>query len=161
MNKFCNIFCSFIINYYVSHAFEIENAFVISNNSSNSIIATGNLFDLSIGYKLSSAKFAKDNLEMSKLGKLHFSEVYRSPISGKIVNLVTIPIIDNSGKTIAILGFTIPTSDHVEKFLRTIKIGSTGSSFILDKHNVVIYSNNEKYNLFDWSIVSVSSRAVQ
>ncbi|MCZ8155628.1 MAG: methyl-accepting chemotaxis protein [Leptospira sp.] len=129
-----------------NQALYLENAFVADMDKDNTIIATGFPNSEGVGLKLSGNPIIKENLELAKEGKVFFGKAEVSPITKKIVIMITGPLkID--GKVVGIIGFPLRVGDALNTLLENIKIGKSGYSFLLDRDSVMIWHPNSNYIL--------------
>ncbi len=85
----------------------------------------------------------RQNYEKAREGKAWFSNVGKSPASGRPVVLVTVPVMKN-GVFMGILGTPVELTYFAESYVKKIKIGQTGYVYIVDGSGLVIAHPNEK-----------------
>jgi methyl-accepting chemotaxis protein len=133
----------FLRKIYSNQSLFLENAFVASLEEGIPQVATGRE-NGGIGIKLRSLPNLKENIEHSLKGELYYGKGEISPISGKVVLLVSAPIKDGD-KVIAFVGFPISIGDALQNLLKNIKIGESGYSFLLDQDYRMLWHRNSKY----------------
>ncbi len=102
-----------------------ENAFISTAVKDTKIVAAGAPPAIGMGWR---DKGFNDNIDQTLEGTLHISEPYRSPVTGRVVVLVTAPIVDN-GELAGILGLPFDVGIVAEK-VAAVKIGKTGYPFV-------------------------------
>ncbi len=132
--------------FYENPSLYLENSFIAGADAGYAILATGLPDEKGLGFKLSDNPAVKDNVQMALEGKTHFGKVERSPISNKLVILVSAPILAD-GKVVGIIGFPMRIGDAISDLLKNIKIGNTGYSFFLDRDSQMVWHPNPKYIL--------------
>jgi methyl-accepting chemotaxis protein len=137
-------------NIYGDRGSYYENIFVASVEAPHEILASGLPGGASVGFQIADSPAALENIKQALAGKMHFSNAFASPITQSSVILLTIPVLSESGKVIAIAGFPFLVGDFVKKSVGSLKLGENGYSFILDGKLVSIWHPIEKYNLFDF-----------
>ncbi|TGL88156.1 methyl-accepting chemotaxis protein [Leptospira congkakensis] len=123
----------------------IENAFIASFDEGVPIVASGLPNGASVGYSLASNPEVLENIKAAKEGKLHVGVAVKSPINGSIVIMVTSPVKNATGTVIGLAGMPFLVGKAMESFLKNVKIGNTGYSFLLDKQSTMVYHPNPKY----------------
>lgn len=120
----------------------LDNGYPIQVSALNNDKITGN--------KLSDDQYIQPYLEDILNGHTIFSQSFHSPTSKKIQILLAAPIRESGGKVIGIVVFHYLVGDYLEEILSSIKIGSTGYSFLLDGDGKVVWHPNKDYILSDW-----------
>ena len=128
-----------------------ENVFVASTEAPYKIEASGLPDNASVGYPLDQSEQAKENIKQALAGKLHLSTVFQSPITKTNVILLTMPLVSEKGKVVAIIGFPFLVGDFVKKYVGDLKLGENGYSFLLDRNLVSIWHPNPQYERYDFS----------
>ncbi|PJZ44277.1 methyl-accepting chemotaxis protein [Leptospira brenneri] len=123
----------------------LENTFLASFDEGTPIVAAGLPNGASVGYKLGSNPEVLENINAAKEGKLHVGVAVKSPINGDIVIMVTSPVKNANGAVIGMAGMPFLVGKAMESFLKKVKIGTTGYSFLLDKESKMVYHPNPKY----------------
>lgn len=123
----------------------LENAFIASFDEGYPIVASGLPGGASVGYKLTSNPEVSDNLKASREGKPHVGIAVKSPFNGQIVIMITTPVVNANGSVIGLVGMPFLVGKAMESFLKNVKIGSTGYSFLLDRESTMVYHPNPKY----------------
>ncbi|TGL61901.1 methyl-accepting chemotaxis protein [Leptospira ognonensis] len=131
---------------YDNPSLYLENSIVASVEDGYAVLATGLPDGTGIGYKLGTNPNIKENISHALEGKIHFGKVENSPITKKLVIMVSAPIKAN-GKVVGILGLPMRMDDAIQDLLKNIKIGNTGYSFILDRDSQMVWHPNPKYLL--------------
>ncbi|WCL50464.1 methyl-accepting chemotaxis protein [Leptospira sp. GIMC2001] len=148
-------------NYYKNQALGIENIYIISLSAGNAILSSAKNFDSLKGYRMYSNVDLQNNFDIAKEGEISYSSIYKSDLSGKNEILITAPIKNSSGKIIAMLGISILPTEYVDGFLKTVKIGNTGNSFLLDKDLRVVWSPIARMIMFNWTGSELASKAAK
>ncbi|TGM32148.1 methyl-accepting chemotaxis protein [Leptospira biflexa] len=123
----------------------LENAFIANFEEGTPIVASGLPGGASTGFKLESNPEVLENIKASKEGKPHVGIAVKSPISGQIVIMVTSPVKNANGTVVGFVGMPFLVGKAMESFLKNVKIGSTGYSFLLDREATMVYHPNPKY----------------
>lgn len=123
----------------------LENAFIASFEEGTPIVASGLPNGASVGYSLGSNPEVLENINAAKEGKNYVGVAVKSPINGSIVIMVTGPVKNANGTIIGMVGMPFLVGKAMESFLKNVKIGTTGYSFLLDKQSTMVYHPNPKY----------------
>ncbi|TGK83208.1 methyl-accepting chemotaxis protein [Leptospira noumeaensis] len=123
----------------------LENAFIASFDEGIPIVASGLPGGASVGYSLGANQEVLENIQAAKEGKIHVGVAVKSPINGSIVIMVTSPVKNANGTVIGMAGMPFLVGKAMESFLKNVKIGTTGYSFLLDKQSNMVYHPNPKY----------------
>ncbi|HSH72279.1 MAG TPA: EAL domain-containing protein [Methylophilaceae bacterium] len=82
-------------------------------------------------------------------GKPYISKLFVSPVSGEPLIVMTAPVLDSSGKVIAIIGGSqYVRKDNLFSGFTDIKIGKTGYMFLLTQDRIVV-AHADKTRLMD------------
>ncbi|MDX1958848.1 MAG: methyl-accepting chemotaxis protein [Leptospiraceae bacterium] len=127
-----------------------ENAFITDSSPEYKIIATGLPERKGLGFSLTSVHFARPNIEKARQGKIHFSEVHKSPITGIPVVLLTAPILSKTGKLLGILALPFKSGEYCLELIQNIKIGNEGYPLITNKEYIVIAHTNKELVMKDF-----------
>ncbi len=117
-----------------------ENVFVSTAEKNTIIRAAGD--NKAVGARWAGTGF-DDNILSALNGKVHVSQPYKSPITGKPVVLVTAPIKDNN-RIIGILGLPFDLGGFTFEMVKEIKIGKTGYPFITDSNGLTFAHPNKE-----------------
>jgi methyl-accepting chemotaxis protein len=131
---------------YENPSLYLENTFIASVDNGYAVLTTGLPGGAGLGFKLGSNPIIAENIALALKGKVHFGKAEVSPITKKVVIMVSAPITVD-GKVVGILGFPMRMGDALSNLLKNIKIGSTGYSFMLDRDAQMIWHPNPKYIL--------------
>ncbi|MGV3666580.1 MAG: methyl-accepting chemotaxis protein [Leptospira bouyouniensis] len=123
----------------------LENSFIATFEEGTPIVASGLPGGLSVGFKLDSNPEVLENIKASKEGKPHAGIAVKSPISGNIVIMVTSPVKNANGTVVGFVGMPFLVGKAMQSFLKNVKIGTTGYSFLLDRESTMVYHPNPKY----------------
>ncbi|TGL07455.1 methyl-accepting chemotaxis protein [Leptospira levettii] len=123
----------------------LENAFIASFEEGIPIVASGLPGGASVGYKLVANPEVAENIKASKEGKSHVGVAVKSPFNGQIVIMITTPVKNANGTVVGFVGMPFLVGKAMESFLKNVKIGSTGYSFLLDRDSTMVYHPNPKY----------------
>ena len=123
----------------------LENAFIATFAEGVPIVASGLPNGLSVGYSLASNPDVLENINAAKEGKNHVGIAVKSPFKGDIVIMVTSPVKSVNGAVIGMVGMPFLVGKAMESFLKNVKIGTTGYSFLLDRKSTMVYHPNPKY----------------
>ncbi len=131
----------------------IENLF-ISSAEADSVILVDSVGGLSVGQKFRNDSY-KDNIDNALNRKETISTPAVSPTSGRLVQLITVPIIDG-GRVIGILGYALEIGLMGQEIVSSIRIGKAGYSFLTTKSGLIFIHPDEKQILdnklptYDW-----------
>ncbi|TGN19564.1 methyl-accepting chemotaxis protein [Leptospira idonii] len=137
----------------------LENTYVASMEEGYPIVASGSVNRDGLGFKLSTNPVLKENLASALAGKTHFGVAEISPVTKKIVIFISTPVLDEKGKTIGIVGFPFLIGEAMQSLLKSVKIGNTGYSFMMDRANRMVWHPNPKYLMMDLSDSDFEKRA--
>jgi len=141
-----NIITPVLRNIYENPSLFLENTFIASLDDGYPIVVSGLSNGSSLGFRLDSNPVLKENISKALEGKVHFGMAEMSPITKKVVIMVSAPLIVD-GKVIGIIGFPVRIGDALGNLLKSIKIGQTGYSFMLDRESQMVWHPNPKYIL--------------
>lgn len=127
-----------------------ENAFFASLDSDYPIVATCLTNGEGVGYKLGSNLLLKENIAHALEGKTYVGVSEKSPITGQVVIMVSGPVLNASGKVVGIMGLPVLMGKVMESFLKNVKIGNSGYSFLLDRDSKMVWHPNPKYLLTEF-----------
>lgn len=77
------------------------------------------------------------NIEKAQKGESFIGDVYTSPVTGKPVSLITVPIRDGN-KIVGILGTPVDFGKFSDQFVKPVTIGETGYVYILRSDGLTI-----------------------
>ncbi|MCZ8343484.1 MAG: methyl-accepting chemotaxis protein [Leptospira sp.] len=127
-----------------------ENAFFASVDNDYPIVATCLKNGEGVGYKLGSNSLLRENISQALSGKIYVGPSEKSPITGQVVIMVSGPVLNASGKVVGIMGLPVLMGKVMEKFLKNVRIGTTGYSFLLDRDSKMVWHPNPKYLLAEF-----------
>jgi len=108
--------------------------------------AGGKLFVMSVGggqeVDISAIPEYQQNYQKAREGQIWFGNVAKSPVTGRPVVLITVPVMQN-GNLIGIFGAPIELTYFAEKYVKNIKIGLTGYVYIVDSNGLIIAHPSE------------------
>jgi methyl-accepting chemotaxis protein len=112
----------------------LENVFISTAEKDTQIFIAG--YPDSEGLRWRDKGF-NDNIDKALEGKIHTSSPYKSPVTQKVVILVTVPIF--SGNQVkAILGLPFDVETFSNEYIKNMIIGKTGYAFVTDKKGMTI-----------------------
>ncbi len=129
-----------------------ENTFLSTAQENSEIVADPGIG--SVGLKWRNTGF-NDNITATLAGKVHVSDINKSPVNGMIVKVITAPIMDN-GEVIGILGLPVDVGTYSYKLVSELTMGVTGYAFVINDEGKTFAHPDKKqiYNLnvsdFDW-----------
>ncbi len=109
-----------------------------------------------IGKDLKGVKEYSTNIRRAQEGKSHVSKVIASPITGRVIQLVTAPIL-HQGQVRGVLGVALELEGVNHRYIKDTKIGETGYLYIIGSSGKTIAHPKEEYinkldiKAFDWS----------
>lgn len=106
----------------------------------------------SVGIDVSKAKGYSEGVFKAQQGQTWFSDVQKSPVTGRPVILMTIPVKKGS-QIIGFLGMPIELLSFTDRFFSNIKIGKSGFFYIVSKTGKTL-AHPEKKLVFESNISS-------
>ncbi len=128
---------------FFSETKDLENLFISTAEDDTIIIAAGR--SNSRGVKWKGVGF-DENIHSALNGKSYISSPYKSPVTGKIVVLITVPIMDGK-QVVGIFGMPFDLETFSVQYIKKIKIGKTGYIFFTNSEGLTIGHPDEK-NIF-------------
>lgn len=122
---------------------DLENLFISTAREDTVIIAAANASAKGLRWK---GTGFDDNIKKALEGKMHFSTPYKSPVTGRVVVLITIPIKDG-GNIVGIMCMPFDLETYSVEYLKKTKIGKTGYVFLCNMEGLMIAHPDEK-NIF-------------
>lgn len=112
-----------------------ENVFVSGLGADAKVIVDG-IGGKSIGFKIEGAGIEK-SLLATKEGKSYLAKATKSPITGKPVALLSVPIMEGN-RAIGLFGIALSFDSISEKMLKEIKIGEQGYVSAMNQDGMII-----------------------
>lgn len=91
-----------------------------------------------------------DIVDEALRGKIHLSSGLKSPITGRLVAVLSRSIVDGE-RTVGLLGLSLELGTALERITAPIRIGSSGYVYITDSSNHVLSHPSQKLLLSDQS----------
>jgi methyl-accepting chemotaxis protein len=91
-----------------------------------------------IGLDLASIPDYRVNVEKTQEGEIWIGEAMLSPATGNRVSLLTVPVANDSGGVVGILGLPVDLNSFSQVFISTVKIGDSGYLYCLDSNGRVV-----------------------
>ncbi len=125
-----------------------ENIFIV-NPGTKTVQAA--VVKPSIGFRFGARPNDDMNIvNMPQSGKSYFSEGIQSPVTGRVVALMSEPIKEGN-QVIGVLGLALELGTALDRFISPVKIGHSGYSAILDSSLKVLAHPDKKLMLKDLS----------
>lgn len=134
---------------------DLENLFISTPVEDTQIVSAGAA--KAIGLKWAGTGF-DDNITQTLKGNIHISAPYKSPVTGRAVVLVTVPV-KYQNQLIGILGMPFDLQTYSVDYLKKTKIGQTGYVFVAglkSRHMIAhptpenIFAEKTKIDNFSW-----------
>jgi methyl-accepting chemotaxis protein len=146
---------------YFEETGDLENLFISTAAEDTEIISAGNSKAKGLHWKGSGFD---ENITKALKGKTHISAPYKSPVTQRVVVLVTVPIRE-ANNVIGILGMPFDLETYSVEYLRKAKIGKTGYIFLSNLDGLMIAHPNPEnifktnINKFDWGKEALASES--
>ncbi len=125
----------------MSHA--LENVFLATTGGT---IMIDSIDGKSVGVEVGKIPGYAENIRRANNGDVHFSDVLKSPATGRPVALITAPVIVD-GSVAGIVGTPVELMDFSDSFISQTKIGDSGYLYIMDKNGITLAHPNRDYIL--------------
>ncbi len=99
-----------------------------------------------IGLDVKSVPVYTINIDKGSQGKTHIGDAFASPVTGRPVSLITVPVFD-AGQVVGILGTPIELETFSKTFIDPITLGKTGNIAVIDKNGITLAHKNKDYIL--------------
>lgn len=123
----------------------LENVFLATLAEGYPIVASCLPNGVGIGFSLASNPNLSKNISEALEGRVYVGVAEKSPITDQVVVMVSGPVFNASGKVVGIIGFPVLMGKVMETFLKNVKIGTSGYSFLLDRDSKMVWHPNPKY----------------
>ena len=137
-----------------------ENVFLSTAEENTEIVADPGIG--SKGLKWRNTGF-NDNITSSLAGKVHVSDINKSPVNGMIVKVVTAPVMDNN-EVIGILGLPVDVGSFSYRLVSELTMGVTGYAFVTNQEGKTFAHPDKKQiftldvNQYDWGKQMLNSK---
>ena len=125
-----------------------EEVFLSTFESNSLIVASGS--GRATGLRWGEIPVYRENARKAMQGEAHVSDVGKSPASGLIVILVTVPVKVGSNY-VGIVGLPVEVGKFSKQLVEGITIGKTGYPYITDKSGLT-FAHPEEKNIFKLNI---------
>ena len=129
-------------NYYYEKGI-YESVFLSTAEENTEVVADPGLGTK--GLKWRNTGF-NDNISDALAGRVHLSDIGKSPATGKIVVLVSAPVVDNNN-VIGILGLSCDIGTYSYSLVSNVVMGKTGYPYITDKEGMT-FAHPDKKQIF-------------